>query len=94
MATDMTGAKTILAQLGGRRFIAMTGASQFGGTADPISLKFTLPGRTISKVVITLDPSDTYVPGNMDDPQGTRYFVTVPWRCLRRRPARCFYAGH
>ena len=57
---DMIEAKTILAQLGGRRFVVMTGATQFGGADNPVSLKFSLPGRGIHKVVITLDPSDTY----------------------------------
>jgi hypothetical protein len=57
-------AHTILAQLGGRRFCAMTGAKQFVGSET--SLMFTLPGtpgfvlHNIRKVRITLDPSDTY----------------------------------
>jgi hypothetical protein len=55
-------AHTILAQLGGNRFIAMTGAKSFLG--DPHSLMFTLPGRLTkggtNKVRITLQPNDTY----------------------------------
>ena len=56
-------ADTILAQLGGHRFVVMTGAKGFvndGGT-----LKFTLPGGTfckegINRVSITLEDTDTY----------------------------------
>lgn len=54
----MTIAQTILSQLGGNRFIAMTGAKYLvdGGHF----LQFTLPGRKINSVVIRLDASDTY----------------------------------
>jgi hypothetical protein len=54
----------ILEQLGGRRFIAMTGAKDFIGAED--SLTFRLPGTPgfvkdgIDRVRITLEPSDTY----------------------------------
>ena len=64
MATDMTVAKTILAQLGGGKFVAMTGASHIFGDAD--RLTFALPGKPgfvkdrINHVEIILDPSDTY----------------------------------
>lgn len=57
-------AKTILEQLGGNKFRVMTGAKNFVGAPD--SLRFSLPGGGgfcldgINKVVITLDPSDTY----------------------------------
>jgi hypothetical protein len=62
--TDLTVAKTILEQLGGRRFRAMTGASNFTGAEN--ELIFMLPGNRgfvknrINKVVVHLDPSDTY----------------------------------
>ena len=54
---------TILKQLGGHRFLQMTGAKQFVG--DTLSLAFTLPRGTTrnkcNRVVITLLPaSDTY----------------------------------
>jgi hypothetical protein len=52
-------AKTILEQLGGNRFLAMTGAHSL--TFEASSLTFKLP--TISKVwavKIELEPSDTY----------------------------------
>lgn len=64
-------ADTILAQLGGRRFVVMTGASSFShgefGPADSNrrdpGLSFRLPARSsngVAGVIITLDPSDTY----------------------------------
>lgn len=61
MMNDMEIAKTILEQLGGRRFVMMTGAKQM--TAIPSGLSFRLPMKTkdggnIWK--ITLMPSDTY----------------------------------
>ena len=56
-------AQTILEQLGGRRFIAMTGASELVGGTD--YLMFRLPGglakNGINKVKITLDWTDTYI---------------------------------
>jgi hypothetical protein len=61
---SMTVSNTILAQLGGSRFIAMTGASSFTGSANALSFK--LPGKSgfvkngIRGVRIVLDPSDTY----------------------------------
>jgi len=60
---DLTISKTILAQLGGRRFIAMTGARDFIGGTD--YLMFRLPRglakNGINKVKITLDWTDTYI---------------------------------
>ena len=60
---DNTVARTILEQLGGRRFMVMTGAKNFVGGNN--SLTFRLPGKnfckqSINSVQITLDPSDTY----------------------------------
>ena len=58
----MSVASIILEQLGGNRFVAMTGASRFGSQSD--SLQFRLPARFardgINFVSITLLPSDTY----------------------------------
>lgn len=55
-------ASTILAQLGGARFRAMTGARDF--LAIERGLQFRLPSNFardgINTVRITLDPSDTY----------------------------------
>lgn len=63
-STDNGVSSTILQQLGGRRFISMTGAKNFLG--DEKSLMFSLPSTRhfvkdgINKVRITLDPRDTY----------------------------------
>lgn len=55
-------AKTILQQLGGQQFIAMTGAKHF--LAGPQALSFQLPANfarsRINHVRITLDSDDTY----------------------------------
>lgn len=54
-------AETILAQLGGNRFLAMTGAHTL--THDANSLRFKLPrgaSNGANYVVIALDPTDTY----------------------------------
>lgn len=57
-----TVADTILAQLGGARFIAMTGARQFVGYPD--ALIFGLPGSLtkgrINKCRVVLRPDDLY----------------------------------
>lgn len=59
MAATLTVANTILAQLGGNRFLAMTGAKSLAGGQN--SLSFRIPqARGIRAVVVTLDPSDTY----------------------------------
>jgi len=63
-STDNGVASTILRQLGGWKFINMTGATYVVG--DENSLAFSLPRKrgyvknAINKVRITLDPSDTY----------------------------------
>jgi hypothetical protein len=57
----MSVAEIILEQLGGKRFIVMTGARNFVGSDN--SLKFRLPNNAkdgINTVEITLEPSDTY----------------------------------
>lgn len=58
-------ARTILGQLGGNRFVAMTGARQFVALEAP-GLQFDLPedscfsiGR-ICRMQVRLDPCDTY----------------------------------
>lgn len=57
-----TVASTILAQLGGNRFLAMTGAKNLLNGGD--YLQFDVPARMVrgraNKVRITLDASDTY----------------------------------
>lgn len=60
--TDLTVANTILQQLGGRRFRAMTGAKDFVSSDDALS--FTLPRGMakdgINRVKVTLTPADLY----------------------------------
>lgn len=55
-------ANTILNQIGGRRFIMMTGAKDF--VAGECGITFRIPGRSarngINKVRIVLMPDDTY----------------------------------
>ena len=60
MHTDMTVAKTILSQLGGGRFIAMTGCTNFTGNAESLSFKLTRNRSRGTHMRITLEPSDTY----------------------------------
>jgi hypothetical protein len=62
MKTDTTIATTILDQLGGRRFIAMTGARNFIAGANDLSFRIpgTMTRRRINAVRITLEPTDTY----------------------------------
>jgi len=62
MNADTTIANTILQQLGGRRFIAMTGARNFIAGKDDLSFRIpgTLTRQRINAVQIRLEPSDTY----------------------------------
>lgn len=57
----MQVAETILQQLGGRRFIAMTGAKHFVGGDDMLSFQIAAKNdRKIKGCRILLTPSDTY----------------------------------
>ena len=53
-------AKTILQQLGGNRFIAMTGAKNFGSSRNSLQFKIGRNSKSISHVIITLKSSDLY----------------------------------
>lgn len=53
-------ATTILEQLGGGRFIAMTGSNTFIGSADSLRFKVGSNAMKVTHVRVTLDPSDTY----------------------------------
>lgn len=57
-----TVAHTILQQLGGNKFVAMTGARDFVSLSHVArgALQFRLPGRRINSVVVRLDDNDTY----------------------------------
>jgi hypothetical protein len=78
-APSLEVANTILAQLGGRRFLMMTGARNL--TADVNSLKFRLPTRLakdgINCVKVTLDPSDTYTVTFYKIGRAPKFEVTV-----------------
>lgn len=54
----MNVATTILAQLGGNKFVAMTGAKAFGAFED--GLQFRVPGRKINCVRVRLNGRDLY----------------------------------
>ena len=58
--TESQVAKTILQQLGGNRFIAMTGAKNFGASSKSLQMKIGRNSKSISHVVITLKSSDLY----------------------------------
>ena len=53
-------ANTILAQLGGNRFIAMTGAKDFLGLKHGLSFKLRRNDSGVNYVRIDLTPDDTY----------------------------------
>ena len=58
--TESQVAKTILQQLGGNRFIAMTGAKNFGSSKNSLQFKIGRNSKSISHVIITLKSSDLY----------------------------------
>ena len=74
---DPNVANTILEQLGGRRFIAMTGAKNL--TSDKNSLMFKIPKAKsgITHVKITLDPSDTYTVRFIKQARAPSFAVTT-----------------
>jgi len=53
-------AKIILQQLGGHKFMTMTGAKNFISTEDSLSFKIPKSLKNINHVRITLAPNDTY----------------------------------
>lgn len=56
----MNVAQIILSQLGGGRFVAMTGARNFLGREDGLSFKIGRNAGRISHVRVTLTPADDY----------------------------------
>lgn len=54
----MFQALTVIEQLGGNKFLAMTGARDF--VSNDNSLSFRVPSRSANFVTVVLDPSDTY----------------------------------
>lgn len=58
--TDLRVAETILTQLGGGKFVAMTGARAFAGSADSLTFKLPKSPSGIRGVRVTLTPDDLY----------------------------------
>lgn len=58
--TDLTVAQTILAQLGGSRFTAMTGAKDFVGSDVALNFRFPKAKDGINRARVVLNPGDTY----------------------------------
>ncbi|MFA7291893.1 MAG: hypothetical protein WC023_06550 [Rhodocyclaceae bacterium] len=56
----MQTAQTILQQLGGNRFCAMTGATNFVGREDGLSFKVGRNAKRVTHVRVTLTPADLY----------------------------------
>ena len=56
----MSIAKTILQQLGGGQFVAMTGAKNFGTTGNDLSFKIGRNSKSITHVSIELNGFDLY----------------------------------
>lgn len=72
----LTVARTILAQLGGNRFVAMTGARDFVGNETTLFFRIGHGAKDrIRRISIQLDPSDTYT--------ATAYHVTRDGLTLR-----------
>lgn len=53
-------AQTILAQLGGQRFIAMTGVSKLAYKDSTLYMRLPRNASAANRLSITLDPTDTY----------------------------------
>ncbi len=56
----MQVAKTILEQLGGQRFVAMTGVTNLGATENSLSMKLKRSNSKANYLTITLMPTDVY----------------------------------
>lgn len=52
--------KTILEQLGGNKFIAMTGAKDFVGDGDTLRMSIPRNGSKANRLYITLNDNDLY----------------------------------
>ena len=57
---NMKVAQTILKQLGGNKFRMMTGAKNFGGTEDSLSMRIGRNSSNSNYLKITLNMMDTY----------------------------------
>jgi hypothetical protein len=79
--SNMQVAKTILEQLGGGRFLVMTGAKNLVGSHDALTMKLpsNLTKGRITHVRVTLTPMDEYTVEGMRI-RGTRTIVMVDRR--------------
>lgn len=57
---NMEIAHTILSQLGGNKFIAMTGAKNLGASENGLSMKIMRNAKKVTHVKITLNGKDLY----------------------------------
>lgn len=57
---ELTVAKTILAHLGGQKFITMVGAKNFAGTKNALSFQIGQNSKKITHVKIVLNSADLY----------------------------------
>lgn len=57
---NLSCARTILAQLGGNKFIVMTGAKNFIGSDNSLSFKIGANSKAVTHVHVQLDANDTY----------------------------------
>ena len=60
MSTNMTVAKTILSQLGGNKFAAMTGAKNFVDCGDALAMRIGRNKTSSNYLKITLNMMDLY----------------------------------
>ena len=58
--SNLKVAETILSQLGGNKFRMMTGAKNFGGTEDSLSMRIGRNSSNSNYLKITLNSMDTY----------------------------------
>lgn len=59
--TDLTVANTILAQLGGRKFLAMTGAKNLTGSNKTLSFQLPSNLTKVNCIRVTLTAMDDYM---------------------------------
>ena len=60
MSQDLPVARTILSQLGGRMFVALTGSTHFVGDATSLSFRVGENPKAITHAKVNLQPDDTY----------------------------------
>ena len=74
----MQVANTILSQLGGNRFLAMTGARDLLGSEDSLTMRLPRGAKSgITHIRVTLDPSDTYTMTAMKFNKRTLQMTTI-----------------